>query len=438
MKTIQLLVLASALLPVPVFATERLEFSEIWKRVKVESPEVRASDAEWRASESAASRSSRHWIPNLSLTGRGIHTNDPAQIFFSRLGQRALETTDFAPSALNQPGSANFLSTSLGMQWSLFEGGAGVAHRNLQHSMADMMELTKDRTEWETYVDAASSYATILHAQSTRQVVMGLESQVRQVLAKYSVGSKSNPVGYSGLLGLKSLLNRAQAVSEQLWVEGEGARSRISSLASSIPPEFEVRPEPVAVFLAVALPEERLNSTESLPVTIAEKRLEVSRAAIGLDRARALPQIGVFGEGGMVSGARNTGAAYAGGLYLRWNLFDPRDLGSLAEKKLEQDAAQARLEGARASLQSGREAGFRSLNAIQNNEKRLNESLVLMSEQVEVASRLFQSGSIGALQLAEIYNRRLDLILNHQEIQRQHIQARAALARLASGKEANP
>ncbi len=41
MKTIQLLVLASALLPVPVFATERLEFSEIWKRVKVESPEVR-------------------------------------------------------------------------------------------------------------------------------------------------------------------------------------------------------------------------------------------------------------------------------------------------------------------------------------------------------------------------------------------------------------
>ena len=42
----------------------------------------------------------------------------------------------------------------------------------------------------------------------------------------------------------------------------------------------------------------------------------------------------------------------------------------------------------------------------------LNDSEKLLSEQVKVTSNLFHSGAITALQLAEVLNRRVDLILN--------------------------
>jgi outer membrane protein TolC len=434
MKPFPFLLLAAFSYTFPAAASERFEFKEIWSRMRSESSEIRASDAELRSARSAEDRSARHWIPGLSLNGRGIHTNDPSQIFFSRLGQRSVEAGDFVPSILNHPGTANFLSSSLGLQWSLFEGGGAVAYRDLQSSTAQMKALSRNLTEWDIYVDAVSSYATILNAESLRQSVGGLEATVQQVLSRYTVGSKSNPVGYSGLLGLKSLVNRLQAVEDQVRIEADRARARIRTQASSVPADFQVRSEPVSVFLGIALPDEDLDSTESLPVSLAEKRVELSRAAIGIDRARSLPQVGVFGEGGMVNGARSTGAAYSGGLYLRWNLFDPRDLGSLTEKRLEQEAALARLEGVKASIRTGRESGLNALTVLKSNEKRLRESLELMREQAEVASRLFQSGSINALQLAEVFNRRLELLLSHQQLEREQIETRATLARLASGK----
>jgi outer membrane protein TolC len=424
----------SFFLPLWANASELIDFKEIWARVRGDSAEIRATEAEKQVAESGSRRSARHWIPAFSLMGRGVHTNDPAQVFFSRLGQRSVEAGDFNPSTLNHPGTLNFVSTSIGMTWSLFEGGGGVAYRDLQRALADVKSLQKNKTEWEAYIDTASAYATILHSEVTRDSVRTLHSTVQSVLSKYSVGSKSNPVGYSGLLGLKSLLNRTQAVDEQLVMEADQARSRIVASSSDVPADFQVRKEAVPVFLSIALPEEFLNGRNSIAVELAERQALAAGAAVGIDRARGLPQVGIFGEGGMVTGARSTGAAYAGGVYLRWNLFDPRDFGTLAEKKLENEAAKARLEGAQSQVRAGQEVGLRSLQSIQKNEKLLLESLALMGEQVEVASRLFQSGSIPALQLAEVYNRRLDLLLNYQELQRQHIRVRSELARISSGK----
>jgi outer membrane protein TolC len=434
MKASWVLAVVMILAPGKGYAGGGFGFQELWAKVRGDAAEIRATESERQASFSASERSARHWVPGFTLTGRGIHTNDPAQVFFSRLGQRSAEAADFNPSSLNHPGTANFVSTSLGMQWSLFEGGAGSAYRDLQRSMSDLKSLGKNRAEWEAYVETASAYGTILHAEATRDSVTALKGTVQGILSRYSVGSKSNPVGYSGLLGLKSLLNRVQAVEEQLLTEADTGRSRIRALSGAVPDEFQVRKEPLSVFMSVVLPESQVTGSDSVSVSLAEKQVELAGASIGLDRARALPQIGVFGEGGVVTGARNTGAAYAGGLYLRWSLFDPRDFGSLSEKRLEREAALARLEGARSAVRSGREGGLKSLHALERNEKLLQESLTLMGEQVEVASRLFQSGSISALQLVEVYNRRLDLLLGHQELQRQHIQIRAGLARLASGK----
>ena len=137
MKASWVLAVVMILAPGKGYAGEGFGFQELWAKVRGDAAEIRATESERQASFSASERSARHWVPGFTLTGRGIHTNDPAQVFFSRLGQRSAEAADFNPSSLNHPGTANFVSTSLGMQWSLFEGGAGSAYRDLQRSISD-------------------------------------------------------------------------------------------------------------------------------------------------------------------------------------------------------------------------------------------------------------------------------------------------------------
>jgi len=164
-----------------VNASELIDFKELWSRVRNDSAEIRATEAEKQVAESASRRSARHWIPGFSLLGRGVHTNDPAQVFFSRLGQRSAEAGDFNPSTLNHPGVTNFVSTSIGMTWSLFEGGGGVAYRDLQHALAEVKSLQKINTEWNAYIDIASGYATILHSEDTLDSVRALRSTVQSL-----------------------------------------------------------------------------------------------------------------------------------------------------------------------------------------------------------------------------------------------------------------
>jgi len=62
------------------------------------------------------------------------------------------------------------------------------------------------------YTQVVSLYAGVLSANESLDSLEELKSKVSGVLSKYSLGSRSNPVGYSGLLGLKSILNRIEAI----------------------------------------------------------------------------------------------------------------------------------------------------------------------------------------------------------------------------------
>ncbi len=56
-----------------------------------------------------------------------------------------------------------------------------------------------------------------------------------------------------------------------------------------------------------------------------------------------------------------------------------------------------------------------------------------MMEQIKTTSRLFQSGTVSALQFAEVLNRRLDLILNLKDTENQLIELRGNRA-ILNGK----
>jgi hypothetical protein len=57
----------------------------------------------------------------------------------------------------------------------------------------------------------------------------------------------------------------------------------------------------------------------------------------------------------------------------------------------------------------------------------LDESADLLEEQTQTARGLFRSGSINALQLVEVLNRRADLLVNRAQAELQLAQMKAAL-----------
>ncbi len=414
-------------------------FQEVWSSVQNNHPELKASEEERLASESASSRASRHWLPELHLSGRGYSTNDPLMNFMGILGQRSIATADFSPATLNQPGSATFGLVNLGASLPLFEGGASVAASKMQEMDLQGKTEMNEAKKVEVYTETVTSYAGILNSEITLDSLQDLKTSVTSVLNRYSVGSKSNPVGYSGLLGLKSTLNRINATLNQIKTEKQSRIAEIENRTQSTTSDWMVKKEDVGAFLQTVLPRDQMDSAGSSHyLNAASAQADAMDAKVSMQRARFMPQVGLFADGNYYSGDRSNATAYSGGVYLRWSLFNPRDFGSVGEEQHRKLAADHSLQVAKINEKLAKTETESALKAILENEKILKDSTSLMNEQVATASRLFQSGSINALQLVEVYNRRADLILQLKELNQNHIQVRTGLAKISNWKGITP
>jgi outer membrane protein TolC len=414
-------------------------FKEVWTSIQNHHPELKASEEDRLASESASARASRHWLPELHLSGRGYSTNDPLMNFMGILGQRSIVASDFSPSTLNRPGSATFGQVNLGASLPLFEGGASVAASKMQELDRQGKTEMDQAKKMDVYTQTVSSYAGVLNSESTIESLQDLKTSVTSVLSRYSVGSRSNPVGYSGLLGLKSTLNRINATLNQVKVEKQSRIAEIENRSQSNWSDWTVKKEDVGAFLQSVLPRDQMSSDEpSHYLNAASAQAEAMDAKVSMQRARFLPQVGLFADGNFYLGDRTHSTAYAGGVYLRWSLFNPRDFGSVGEEQHRKLAAEHSLKVAQINEKLAKSETDSVLNAILENEKILKDSTHLMDEQVATASRLFQSGSINALQLVEVFNRRADLILQLKELNQNHIQVRTGLAKISNSKGITP
>ena len=117
------------------------------------------------------------------------------------LQQRKLETADFAPSLLNEPDRKFYGQTSFGVDLALYEGGASSIAYEASQKMADSKFWAVKAQTLSEFSKVASEYAQLLVLLEEKAQLESLKSSVRSVLERYSIGTKSNPVGYSGLLG---------------------------------------------------------------------------------------------------------------------------------------------------------------------------------------------------------------------------------------------
>lgn len=401
---------------------EEVPFSEVWGAVSKASPGMKAAQLQLQSSQEAEARAGRHWLPRLYLDAKSYQTNDSGAVFFGLLQQRSLQQNDFNPQAINHPEAQVFTRGALGIDLPLYEGGMKTAQASLQSHLSRSAEQEAHGVGIMQYSQVAQAYGSIGLLLQQKQKIQNEKQTVDRLLKSYQIGVKSNPVGYSGLLGLNSLSHRLEGLLRQYEAQVQAAYLILKEMGFSqdgwIPKNTDTR-----LFVEKYMgsqPGESSSQIESLKAK-ADMAEEMSK----MEQARYLPRIGAFAENYVFNGKRDTADGYTAGVYLQWNLFNPADYGTHKEAQIKSLAAR---EYSLAMAQKERAESLsldQGIQALKENIRLVEESQKIMLEQTRVAEGLFKNGSINALQFVEVLNRKVDLTVSESEVNLNLLQSSA-------------
>jgi outer membrane protein TolC len=412
--TMKRIILLSLILTLPqISLAENLSFSKVWSQINAESKAVQASHLQLESLNESKARAQRHWLPRIYLGAQTYQTNDPGASFFGLLSQRSLLQSDFNPDLINHPDTKTYTKGTLGIDLPLYEGGMKSSQVDLYNNLAKAQEYSTSQVQLEQFSEVALSYASIAVLNEQKNKISELSIQIEKLLKNYQLGNRSNPVGYSGLLGMKSVQNRLMGLKQQYDAQIKAYYAMFKEYGvkdDNWSPVMTSSTEFVEKYLI------RKNSSESsYKVQSIKSNTQASEEAALMEKAHFLPRVGAFAETQAFKSDRDTADSYIAGLYLQWNLFDAASFGTLKEARLKADSTRKFSEALDQQERAEKLALNESLKAYQQNIQLLNDSYKLMIEQTKMTETLFKNGSINALQFVEVLSRRADLITQQGE-----------------------
>ncbi len=396
-------------------------FDSLWKQVLENSHGVRAAQSAYDAGAVSSDRANRTWAPRLLLSAQATSTNDAGSSLFSLLGSRSLQATDLNPNTINHPSREWYERGGLTLDWSLFEGGAKKAISSGKQLEAESKALLLKAEMKDEYARLAQNYAKFIALKSEENAYVSLRTKIQSLISRYQLGSKENPVGYSGLLGMKSLLNRLESSLDQNHSEIASIENYLqvksgndSTLTTSIDEtsltqfiEKTLASAPVGASMSAGS-----MRSEALKLD-ADAQSEYAKA----EKAKWLPKFGLFASGNLTAGPRDSGTSSEYGAYLQWELFNASNIGASKEATLRAESAKERANEMTQNEKIERTSLAKSVPTLKENIKRMEASLELTAEQVGVTERLFRNGSINALQFVEVLSRRADVVQNKRDLE---------------------
>ncbi|OFZ13695.1 MAG: hypothetical protein A2X86_21215 [Bdellovibrionales bacterium GWA2_49_15] len=399
-------------------------FEEIWQSFSQKSSLIQAAREERESSSLAFDRANRHWLPKAYVSGQIFSSDDPGQVFFNNLGQRSITAADFNPTVLNNPEREVYQTGTIGLQLPLYEGGSRVAQSSMMDLILQARVLEIEARKTQEYGELSRHYGYVVISSKAVTDLAHLKAELSKVMASYQVGAKSNPVGFSGLLGLKAVHNRIVGLNAKFLLEVQSKKDWIGKKAAI---EGDWVPDLGATlhdYLDKNLPASTSNPNSSVLLANA---MEVNALAKmkEVESARFLPQVGLFAQHNVYSGARDFQGSQTFGINVTWDLFNPDSYGRVAEAQAKHRASEAKIAAARQDELIARQNLVATKGVLDENLKLLSDTERLLEEQTANAMKLFRSGPISALQLSEVINRRVDLIENKAAVENQYLEVMA-------------
>jgi outer membrane protein TolC len=393
------------------------EFDMIWHSISNRSLYLKSSKEMVLASEQNKTRMGNHWMPTLYTTGTSYLTNDPGANMFGLLSERSIEQSDFMPDKLNHPDSNLYTKLALGVNMPLYEGGMKTSISKASEYQYEAKKFEDKFNKTQLYSEVAKSYFTIKSIERFNSEIVKIKSTLDAIIGKYQLGNKSNMLGYSGLLGLRSLKNRILAITDENKAKHVALLKALGELNGD---QIILNNKDDINYLSDInqyLTLEQAQYQESDKINALNQNAKAASEIVGAEKSRNLPRVGIFAESYAFKGDRKTSSGYTTGLTLNWNLFSGNDLGASDEALHNSHAAKYLAE---ASSQKEK-IEFNSLTEMESvlikTISTLSESQKLLDEQTIVANNLFKNGMINALQLTEVLSRRIDLLKSKNEVE---------------------
>jgi hypothetical protein len=412
-------------------AAEEISFQDVWSRVRTEG-RTRAASLDLRASTVARERADRHIYPRVYLDARGFNSNDPTQSFMAKLAQRSAQLSDFLPSRLNAPGSTTLGKASIGLDLPLYEGGAKAAMAKVQENLETSRKEELAFTVREEYAAALSMYAALLILEDAESRLTNLDAQMNEILGRYQIGNAGNPVGYSGLLGMRALKNRVSGMKLNTSARKEAARNTLEAMSNGLPAGWKHSRSTVASLLS-----QHFGTQQGITISHRTRALEAAvrmkENMVDVETSRFLPRAGVFSEASGFAGQRKSASAYNVGVYVTMNLFSAQDIGARSQASLESEAMAARARDMRLREEAEARTLQSGLQSLEKSMALLEESEGLLNEQTRSARELYRTGAINLMQYVEVLSRRADIIEQRMNLMSEYTRTRAGLFLLAEG-----
>jgi hypothetical protein len=433
----------SFLLPLPVKGEQPLvemSLMAVWALVQKNAPSEKASEFEVEAVRVENERTLRENYPRLYLDVRAYSTDDPALSFMSVLGQRQIHSTDFAPESLNYPGYQFYEKGTLGVDWNLYDGGLRSARLNSQEKALVGKTYGQKNDTLDLYYQTSFLYGSVLILQKQFAQVTRLLDRTKNLQEHFRIGVKGNPLGYAGLLGIKTVANKINGVISENDSHTNSARNTLEEKAISLPKRWSPAKgsgkHSILFFVDSYLPSIKNNTEEGMsPRTeMMFAEAQASELQIEGEKAKTRPRVGLFSEGYVYGGNRDTAGSYMLGLYLQWDLLSADTYRKADQAQISANALKARAEDFRLREKIETENAYLSALALEKRISLMEENSRLLEEQFQTSGKLYSSGSINVLQLVEVINQNLDLAVNLANTEMEYLQARIALAKgLGSG-----
>lgn len=252
------------------------------------NPALRASREQVSAARADAERARDARLPSLSLSARGVRTDEPLMAFGLTLDQGRIGPADFDPARLNDPDAVGGFGAGAAVSLPLFTGGRLAAGRRAADAMAVAEEASDARRREELAVSVVEAYFgaqvaeegvrhaedLLAHAAETERFIraragqgLALDADVARATAFRAQAAAERAA---------ALQRRASARSALALLVGPGAdEAELVTPVAALPPSPPAAPAP----------------SERRDVAAARLRRDAARAGVAAARGSLLPSL---------------------------------------------------------------------------------------------------------------------------------------------------
>ncbi len=448
--TLALLVVAALAAGAGVPSATRAEGMAVDEAIRAawrHHPGLAASTAQVEAAraDAAAARDAR--LPALTVTAKGVATDEPMTAFGLRLDQQRIGAADFAPARLNSPALIGGVGLGASVAMPIYAGGRLAAGRDAAMAQAGAEARS---LEWQRQEAALAVVQTYFAAQASAQAVRHAEEQLGQARETERFVTARNRQG----LVLDADVARAVAFRAQAEAELASTRQQLASARSGLallageeaagaeltsrleegsPAPGTARGqsganEPGSGPGPAGLPSDRVVPAPRRPdLDAARLRVDAARSAVVAARGSLLPQISAQAGVETMRSALDQGATWVSlGVVARWQL-------GLAELHTT-DAAQARARAAESALRWQEDQARREVDearrAVETADLRVASALEAVAASESARSLRIARHRQGLLPLTDVLDAEAGLAGARALLVHSRLEARVARARL--------